>query len=178
MLLKYKINNNSLIMFSFRRLCSHLYLQGETQQVDRILFQFAQQYWDCLDPAARKIFIKPDVIYGILFSLVLLNTDLHIANIASSKRMNRRAFVKNTMELIEKMVADDASAKRSSSEFQDGNVIMNSSPPRTTDPILENKTNHNEDEQNAMRTWKKDIEVLLKVKKNIWLMLKKKRIVL
>jgi hypothetical protein len=32
---------------AFRRLCGKLYLKAETQQVDRILDQFSQRYWEC-----------------------------------------------------------------------------------------------------------------------------------
>ena len=30
-----------------RRFCAKLYLKAETQQVDRILEEFARRYWDC-----------------------------------------------------------------------------------------------------------------------------------
>ena len=32
---------------AFRRLCGKLFLKAETQQVDRILEQFARRYWEC-----------------------------------------------------------------------------------------------------------------------------------
>lgn len=32
---------------AFRNLCSRLYLKGETQQIDRILFQFSIRYFEC-----------------------------------------------------------------------------------------------------------------------------------
>lgn len=32
---------------AFRHLCGKLYLKAETQQVDRILEQFARRYWEC-----------------------------------------------------------------------------------------------------------------------------------
>jgi PH/SEC7 domain-containing protein len=39
---------------AFRRLCAKLYLKAETQQVDRILDEFAKRYFDC----------NPDCIFG------------------------------------------------------------------------------------------------------------------
>ncbi|KAJ3398871.1 hypothetical protein HDV05_002215, partial [Chytridiales sp. JEL 0842] len=36
---------------AIRKLCNHLYLSGETQQVDRILFEFARRYWECNEGA-------------------------------------------------------------------------------------------------------------------------------
>lgn len=32
---------------AFRNLCSRLHLKGETQQIDRVLFQFSVRYFDC-----------------------------------------------------------------------------------------------------------------------------------
>ncbi|KAJ1334833.1 hypothetical protein BSLG_007987 [Batrachochytrium salamandrivorans] len=92
---------------AFRQLCTKLYLAGETQMVDRILYQFSRQYWDC-NISLQPMFRSVDIVYGILFSIVLLNTDVHIVNVGSnqSKRMSRRTFIKNTMELVDSMVLD------------------------------------------------------------------------
>ncbi|KAJ3203689.1 hypothetical protein HDU67_010009, partial [Dinochytrium kinnereticum] len=97
---------------AFRHLCGHLQLNGETQQVDRILYQFSKRFWDC-NVDAQSTFRSIDIVYGILFSLVLLNTDLHIANVGSSnmKKMQRKTFVKNTSELIDKMIVDDETVR-------------------------------------------------------------------
>ncbi|KAI8803376.1 hypothetical protein BJ742DRAFT_503412 [Cladochytrium replicatum] len=92
----------------FRRMCAHLYLTGETQAIDRILYQFSRRYWEC-NPHSQPIFRSIDTVYGILFSIMLLNTDLHIANVATpSRRMQQKVFVRNTMELIKKMLAEEA----------------------------------------------------------------------
>ena len=32
---------------ALRKLCDKLFLRAETQQVDRILEEFARRYWDC-----------------------------------------------------------------------------------------------------------------------------------
>ncbi|KAJ3333422.1 hypothetical protein HDU76_008233 [Blyttiomyces sp. JEL0837] len=95
---------------AFRKLCSHLYLTGETQQIDRILYQFSKRYWEC-NIDAHRTYRSIEIVYGILFSLVLLNTDLHIANIGanSSRKMQRKTFVKNTTEMIDTMIAGDQS---------------------------------------------------------------------
>ncbi|KAJ3277325.1 hypothetical protein HK104_003400, partial [Borealophlyctis nickersoniae] len=91
---------------SFRSLTSHLYLTGETQMIDRILYQFSRRYWDC-NLEMHSLFRSIDIVYGILFSLVLLNTDLHIANAsAPSRKISKKVWVKNTMELVEKMIKD------------------------------------------------------------------------
>lgn len=45
-------------------------------------------------------------MYGVLFSVVLLNTDLNIVNIGikSGKKMTLKIFVKNTFDLVESLV--------------------------------------------------------------------------
>ncbi|KAG8933355.1 hypothetical protein FRC01_009680, partial [Tulasnella sp. 417] len=80
---------------AFRHLCGKLYLKAETQQVDRILEQFGRRYWDC-NPG--NIFGNPSVVHSVAYSLLLLNTDLHIADIAS--HMSRGQFVRNTLFAI------------------------------------------------------------------------------
>lgn len=40
---------------AFRFMCEHFQLAGETQMVDRILYQFSRRYWDC-NPLAHKTF--------------------------------------------------------------------------------------------------------------------------
>lgn len=80
---------------AFRHLCGKLYLKAETQQVDRILEQFGRRYWDC-NPG--NIFGNPSVVHSVAYSMLLLNTDLHIADIAS--HMSRGQFVRNTLFAI------------------------------------------------------------------------------
>ncbi|GAA5802856.1 hypothetical protein HPULCUR_008331 [Helicostylum pulchrum] len=81
---------------AFRTLCSKLYLKGETQQIDRVLFQFSTRYFQC-NP--QSIFGSVDVVHAIVYSLLLLNTDLHVAQ-GDYKRMSQSAFVKNTINTI------------------------------------------------------------------------------
>ncbi|RCH81607.1 hypothetical protein CU098_002843, partial [Rhizopus stolonifer] len=66
------------------------------QQIDRILEAFAKRYWEC-NP--KTIFGSADIVYAVVYSLLLLNTDLHVAQ-GSYTRMTRQAFVKNTMSTI------------------------------------------------------------------------------
>lgn len=80
---------------AFRHFCGKLYLKAETQQVDRILEQFGRRYWDC-NPG--NIFGNPSVVHSVAYSMLLLNTDLHVADIAS--HMSRGQFVRNTLFAI------------------------------------------------------------------------------
>ncbi|KAI9268770.1 hypothetical protein BY458DRAFT_511027 [Sporodiniella umbellata] len=81
---------------SFRKMCSKLYFRAEAQQIDRILEAFAKRYWEC-NP--KSILKNSDTVYAIVYSLLLLNTDLHVAQ-GSYTRMTRQVFVKNTMSTI------------------------------------------------------------------------------
>ncbi|KIY53114.1 hypothetical protein FISHEDRAFT_34005 [Fistulina hepatica ATCC 64428] len=80
---------------AFRRLCSKLYLKGETQQVDRILEEFSKRYWEC-NPAS--LYGSANIVHAVSYSLLLLNTDLHVADLTN--RMSRGQFVRNTIEAI------------------------------------------------------------------------------
>ncbi|KAF9583306.1 hypothetical protein BGW38_009788 [Lunasporangiospora selenospora] len=84
---------------AFRTLCQRLALKGETQEVDRILVVFAQRYVDCnpyslLGGATNS----KDVVHAITYSILLLNTDLHV--VQQSTRMSKSAFVKNTLQVV------------------------------------------------------------------------------
>ncbi|KAH9935590.1 uncharacterized protein B0H18DRAFT_1207160 [Fomitopsis serialis] len=81
---------------AFRRLCAKLFLKAETQQVDRILDEFARRYFDC-NPSS--IFGSASVVHAVTYSLLLLNTDLHVADLAT--RMSRGQFVRNTLGTIQ-----------------------------------------------------------------------------
>ncbi|KAJ3384437.1 hypothetical protein HDU92_003588 [Lobulomyces angularis] len=98
---------------AFRAFNTHLYITGETQQVDRILLSFSKRFWDC-NENLRHLFSSIDIVHGIVFSILLLNTDIHIANSNKQhwyRRMTKKEFVKNTKELIEKMLKEKASTE-------------------------------------------------------------------
>ncbi|KAG8862477.1 hypothetical protein FRB96_001548 [Tulasnella sp. 330] len=84
---------------AFRLLCGKLYLKAETQQVDRILDEFSHR-----------------VVHAVSYSLLLLNTDLHIADLSS--HMSRAQFIRNTLFAINDQVRPQASAVTSSSTSQ------------------------------------------------------------
>ncbi|KAI9321508.1 Sec7 domain-containing protein [Dichotomocladium elegans] len=80
---------------AFRKLCQKLYFKAEAQEIDRILEVFAHRYWTC---NRHDLFGSPDIVYAVVYSLMLLNTDLHIAT--GHQRMSRSAFCKNTMNTL------------------------------------------------------------------------------
>ncbi|KAI9365144.1 hypothetical protein BD770DRAFT_357106 [Pilaira anomala] len=81
---------------AFRKLCSKLYFKAEAQQIDRILESFANRYWDCNQDC---LYGSADVVYAVVYSLLLLNTDLHVAQ-GNHARMTRSEFIRNTMSTI------------------------------------------------------------------------------
>lgn len=95
-----------------RRFCAKLFLKAETQQVDRILEEFSRRYWDCNPgglfgsssafPSSLTMLSShnlSDIVHAVAYSILLLNTDLHVAELTS--RMSRSQFVKNTMATIQ-----------------------------------------------------------------------------
>jgi len=110
---------NLNILAALRLLCGRLALRAESQQVDRILDAFAQRWCKCNASHGFKVTGKlfhsssncltdksPDVVHTICYSILLLNTDLHLADI--DQKMTRSQFVKNTMPTVRRSVADAA----------------------------------------------------------------------
>ncbi|PWN21755.1 hypothetical protein BCV69DRAFT_281683 [Microstroma glucosiphilum] len=87
---------------ALRILCDKLFLRAETQQVDRILAAFSRRYWLC-NPAS--VCGSADSVHAVVFSLLLLNTDLHVADI--SERMTKSQFVKNTLSALREASSTD-----------------------------------------------------------------------
>ncbi|KAI0154727.1 hypothetical protein GGR57DRAFT_502473 [Xylariaceae sp. FL1272] len=96
----YDFKNQSVIA-ALRQVCTRLVFRAETQQVDRILVSFSNRWCDCNPNHGFK---STDVIHTMCYSIMLLNTDLHLADI--DQKMTRSQFVKNTMTTIQSAVAD------------------------------------------------------------------------
>ncbi|KAJ5801402.1 uncharacterized protein N7518_003470 [Penicillium psychrosexuale] len=95
--------SNLNIVASLRALCDRLVLKGETQQVDRVLDAFSTRWCDCNPSHGFK---ATDVVHTICYSILLLNTDLHMADIDS--KMTKSQFVRNTMPTIHRVAMDAA----------------------------------------------------------------------
>ncbi|KAK3385198.1 hypothetical protein B0H63DRAFT_180202 [Podospora didyma] len=89
------------IVASLRQVCQRLLLRAETQQVDRILVAFTRRWCDCNPNHGFK---ASDIIHTICYSIILLNTDLHMADI--EHKMTRSQFIKNTMTTIRHVLQD------------------------------------------------------------------------
>ncbi|KAJ2360536.1 hypothetical protein H4S01_005693, partial [Coemansia sp. RSA 2610] len=109
-----------------RRLCSHIYLRGESQVIDRLLVALAQRYVECNSDTRL---LTADVAHAVTYSTLLLNTDLHIADIRAMDRMTRSRFVRNTIDTITQFqsAASAPAAKADSTSHADEPAVA--SPP-------------------------------------------------
>lgn len=96
--------SNMNILASLRSLCNRLVLRGESQQVDRVLDAFSTRWCQCNPNHGFK---AADVVHTICYSLLLLNTDLHLADI--EQKMTKNQFVRNTMPTIHRVAVDATS---------------------------------------------------------------------
>ncbi|RMZ82226.1 hypothetical protein DV738_g1912, partial [Chaetothyriales sp. CBS 135597] len=90
------------ILAALRNLCAHILLRGESQQMDRLLDTFAKRWCEC---NSKHGFRSTDIVHTICYSILLLNTDLHLADIG--QKMTKNQFVRNTMLTIKTVLADD-----------------------------------------------------------------------
>ncbi|CAO3632700.1 unnamed protein product [Mucor hiemalis] len=135
---------------AFRDLCSKLHFKGETQQIDRILLQFSARYFEC-NP--NSIFGSTDVVHAIVYSLLLLNTDLHVAQ-GDHKKMTQSAFIKNTMNAISGESLEWIPLERTLSQGSDYSTYpqsLDSSFPRKMSAYTI-----------GSKTWQSDIKDVLK----------------
>ncbi|PKS07143.1 hypothetical protein jhhlp_005743 [Lomentospora prolificans] len=91
------------IIASLRQVCGRLVMRAETQQMDRILLAYSARWCEC---NANHGFKSIDVIHTICYSIMLLNTDLHMADIES--KMTRSQFVKNTLTTIQQALEESS----------------------------------------------------------------------
>lgn len=72
-----------------------------------------------------SLLIRPKlgVVHAVSYSLLLLNTDLHVAELAS--RMSRNQFVRNTLTAIQMQIRPSGSGRASTPEltYDDGSSI-------------------------------------------------------
>ena len=94
---------NMNLLAALRDLCARVLLKGETQQIDRLLDALSSRWCTCNPDHGFK---ATDVVHTICYSLLLLNTDLHMAEIEA--KMTRVQFLKNTMPTVRRVVLDAA----------------------------------------------------------------------
>ena len=75
---------------ALRRFLQSFRLPGEAQKIDRFMLKFAERYIN----GNPKAFANADTAYVLAYSVVMLNTDQHSANI-KGRRMTPEDFIKN-----------------------------------------------------------------------------------
>jgi PH/SEC7 domain-containing protein len=85
-----------ILVDSFRDLCRKLHLKAESQEIDRIIEAFSARYFEC-NPTS--VFGNAGVIHTVTGAMLMLNTDLHIADL--SKHMSKSDFVRNSMRAVQ-----------------------------------------------------------------------------
>ncbi|OQS00566.1 hypothetical protein ACHHYP_20127 [Achlya hypogyna] len=82
---------------ALRMFLSSFRLPGEAQQIDRILECFSKAVFaQCKEAALFGASV--DVPYLLSFSIIMLNTDLHNANIRADRKMSLEDFLKNNRD--------------------------------------------------------------------------------
>ncbi|KAF9701208.1 hypothetical protein EKO04_000787 [Ascochyta lentis] len=119
------------ILAAMRDMCGKLVLKAETQQVDRILMSLSERWCECNPNHGFK---EVDVVHTICYSILLLNTDLHVADIET--RMTRSQFVKNTLPTVTRVCQDaikaDETLRPKSTQFRRGSLPWNEKSEPTT----------------------------------------------
>nr|XP_019047599.1 hypothetical protein I302_04215 [Kwoniella bestiolae CBS 10118]OCF26529.1 hypothetical protein I302_04215 [Kwoniella bestiolae CBS 10118] len=102
----FDMKGQTLLTVGFRDLCQKLHLKAESQEIDRIIEAFSTRYFEC-NPST--VFGTPGVVHTVTAAMLMLNTDLHIAEL--NKHMSKTDFVRNAMRAIhESMPAGDRSS--------------------------------------------------------------------
>ncbi|KAH6637649.1 hypothetical protein C7974DRAFT_355372 [Boeremia exigua] len=112
------------ILAAMRDMCGKIVLKAETQQVDRILMSLSERWCEC---NVNHGFKEVDVVHTICYSILLLNTDLHVADIET--RMTRSQFVRNTLPTVTRVCQDaikaDQTLRPKSTHFRRGSLPWN-----------------------------------------------------
>ncbi|KAH7038997.1 Sec7 domain-containing protein [Macrophomina phaseolina] len=121
------------ILLAMRDLCNRLVLKGETQEVDRVLDSFANRWCECNPNHGFK---SPGAVHTICYSLLLLNTDLHMADIES--KMTRGQFVKNTLPTIRRVVDAELEEASENAHAQSRSATPFDDPMTPISPTFDN----------------------------------------
>ncbi|KAK9466447.1 hypothetical protein V1512DRAFT_263625 [Lipomyces arxii] len=90
------------VLAAVRCLCCRLYFRGESQHIDRILEACAERWCEC-NP--NHNFHSKDIVYTVVYSILLLNTDLHWADNSAKRKMTKLQFATNTLDSVGSQLA-------------------------------------------------------------------------
>lgn len=119
------------ILAAFRELCGRLVVKAESQQLDRVIDAFSERWCTCNPNHGFK---DRDVVHTITYSVLMLNTDLHIADL--DQRMTRSQFVKNTLPTI-RSIAEAAAAETQRKQSVQSRVTLSlENPSSPSSPVF------------------------------------------
>ncbi|CAE6342580.1 unnamed protein product [Rhizoctonia solani] len=98
---------------AIRQLCNKLYIKGETQQIDRVLEAFSEQY---IIQNPDSLWQVSDIVHVVSFAIILLNTDLQATELNSHITSSR--FVENTVDAVRTQLQQEASNSSLSNDPQ------------------------------------------------------------
>ena len=98
------------LLESLRFFLNYFHLEGETQEQDRVLEALAERFHVCQqqnasienhneDSMTNRSNWSVDMHHKLLYAMVLLNTDLHVAQ-GNRKRMSQKEFLDNTASIL------------------------------------------------------------------------------
>lgn len=164
--------SNQRLDAAFRTLCTKVYFKAESQQLDRILEAFAKRYFEC-NPTC--IYHSIDVVHAVAYSLLLLNTDLHVVSDWANK-MTKSKFIKNTMETIQSITntrrrcaslvsVDESSPTTTISFFQhdEDSPISSGSSLSSHGGVMDALRSWKSNANSRNKAWLMEIESILKV---------------
>ncbi|OWB74750.1 hypothetical protein B5S31_g4568 [[Candida] boidinii] len=92
------------LLSSLRLLCDRLFFRGESQHIDIIIDCFSESWFHVYGNTHQKnqesVFGSTNGVYLVSYALILLNTDLHTAEIEKKKRIDKNSFIKNTITAL------------------------------------------------------------------------------
>lgn len=110
-------------------------LPGEAQRIDRMVSTFAQAYFeDNAGDSERCPFRDHDIIYLIVFAMIMLNTDLHKVDFASrkgQKKMTKAEFINNLRGALQGETVPREYLIQVYESIESNPIVMNEDPPNT-----------------------------------------------
>ncbi|KAK3091259.1 hypothetical protein FSP39_018373 [Pinctada imbricata] len=77
---------------ALRRFLEGFRLPGESQKIDRMMEKFASRY--CVCNTNSNVFASADAAYVLAYSIIMLTTDLHSAQIKPENKMKKEQYIR------------------------------------------------------------------------------------
>lgn len=103
---------------ALRRFLQSFRLPGEAQKIDRLVLKFAERYTN----GNPNAFANADTAYVLAYSVIMLNTDQHSANV--KKRMTPEDFIKNNRGINDSADLPDDYLKGIYEEIQHNEIVL------------------------------------------------------